>query len=80
MAKRDKKRLYSFKMPPSMAEALKAVKARDGTRESVQIRTGIQMYLKSVGVEPVVSYEMKKKSNRQRTTSAKPSSTRSRKK
>jgi hypothetical protein len=44
-----KKRIYSFKIDPAMADALKAIKARDGVLESEQIRRGIALWLKIKG-------------------------------
>jgi hypothetical protein len=43
------KRLYSFKIDPAVADALKQIKARDGIGESEQIRRGIAMWLQSKG-------------------------------
>ncbi len=45
-----KKKIYSFKIDPAVAAALKVIKARDGVAESEQIRRGIALWLKSKGV------------------------------
>jgi hypothetical protein len=44
------KKIYSFKIDPRMADALKVVKERDGVPESEQIRRGIAMWLRANGV------------------------------
>lgn len=45
------KRLYSFKIDPEVADALKVIKSREGIGESEQIRRGIELWLKSKGAK-----------------------------
>jgi hypothetical protein len=42
--------MYSFKIDPEVADALKQIKKKDGVGESEQIRRGIDLWLKSKGV------------------------------
>jgi hypothetical protein len=45
------KKLYSFKIDPEVAKALKTVKERDGIGESEQIRRGIRLWLREQGID-----------------------------
>jgi len=45
-----RRKLYSFWIEPEQAQALKAVKARDGVPESEQIRRAIDVWLKEKDV------------------------------
>lgn len=45
------KRLYNFMLDPEIADALKALKARDGVSEAEIVRRGIRMYVESKGIK-----------------------------
>jgi hypothetical protein len=45
------KRLYNFMLDPELAEALKALKTRDGVSEAEIVRRGIKMYVESQGIK-----------------------------
>jgi hypothetical protein len=45
------RKLYSFWIDPTLAEGLKAIKARDGIPESEQIRRAIEAWLDAKGVQ-----------------------------
>ena len=45
------KKLYSFKIDPELAEALKRVKERDHVGESEQIRQGLKLWFRKKGIK-----------------------------
>jgi hypothetical protein len=59
------KRLYNFMLDPELAEALKALKARDGVSEAEIVRRGIKMYVESRGIK--VKSERKRAATRKRS-------------
>jgi hypothetical protein len=58
------KKLYSFKIDPEVADALKCIKDRQGIGESEQIRRGIALWLKAQGVTVNVKTERKRATTR----------------
>lgn len=45
------KKLYSFKIDPELADALKRVKERDHIGESEQIRQGLKLWFQKRGIK-----------------------------